>query len=511
MLAKPPLRGRAKSRLATGVGEARAARLARAMLSDTLRFVAALTDGAFTGETSTGETSTGEAFTGETFTGDDQRRDLDARLAWTDSLDAYPLSPDAPPTVPQGDGDLGRRMARLAADALAEEGVERVLLLGTDCPALPAAHVRAALELLESHDVVLGPADDGGFWGLGVAGTAAASSVAAASSESTSAESATATAATRPDAHWLDGIDWTADDTAAAVRVRARELGLSVADAPASFDVDHAEDLPRLERVLRDDPQRAPETLRELTAGGDSEPLSVVIAHLDEGHELDRCLDALAEQAGPLEILVADGGSRDGSAQRAAQRPGVVVCVTEPGRGRQLAAGAALATGERLLFLHTDVRLPPDGTHLLHAALDVPGAEAGAFVTRTVADPALRNLAGPLLRLADVRSRFTRHPYGDQALFVTREAYEAVGGFRDLPILEDYDLSRRLAARRPIARIDTPVTVSGRRMQTRPLRTALALRLIPLLYRLGVGPEWLARLYRPRAVARDSGSARLGG
>jgi rSAM/selenodomain-associated transferase 2/rSAM/selenodomain-associated transferase 1 len=459
VLAKPPLRGRAKSRLARGVGDGRAARLARAMLSDTLRFVAALTDA---------------------------HDDLDARFAWTGSLESYPLAAHRPPPVPQGDGDLGARMARLAADALGEDGVQRVLLLGTDCPALPEAHVRAALTLLEAHEVVLGPVEDGGFWGLGLSATAPA----------------------LRDLRWLDDIDWTAADTAAAVRARALALGLHVADAPASFDVDRAEDLPRLERALHDEPGRAPDTLSELGAPADTEPLSVVVAHLDEGAGLDACLDALLRQPDPLEIVVADGGSRDGSAERAAARPGVTVCVTETGRGRQLAAGAALATGDRLLFLHADVRLPPDGTRLIHAALDRPGAEAGAFVTRTLADPTLPDRAGPLLRLADVRSRITRHPYGDQALFVTRAAYEAVGGFRALPILEDYDLARRLAARRPIARITTPVTVSGRRMQTRPLRTTVALRLIPLLYRLGVDPVRLARLYRPWAAAPDADSAR---
>jgi hypothetical protein len=126
------------------------------------------------------------------------------------------------------------------------------------------------------------------------------------------------------------------------------------------------------------------------------------------------------------------------------------------------------------------------------------GAEAGAFLTRTVADPRFPDRAGPLLRLADLRSRITRHPYGDQGLFVTREAYDAVGGFQPLPIMEDYDLSVRLAARRPLARVRTPVTVSGRRMQQRPISSFLLMRVIPPLYRLGVNPHTLARIYRNR-------------
>ncbi len=444
VLAKPPLRGRCKSRLAADVGEGRATRLARAMLRDTWRLVRRVTD-------------------------DDPT--VEARLAVAGTRDEYPLLVPDPRCVPQGDGDLGRRMARLIRGALDAGHVDRVLLLGTDSPHLPAAHVRAALDALERHDVVLGEGADGGFWCLGARASAAA--------------------ARRDD--WLDGVDWSVDATAAPVRARAAALGLDVGEAPRGFDVDRGDDLGALRRALRESPDAAPAVRAELETPGD--PLSVVVAHLDEGMLLDRCLDALAQQPGPLEVVVADGSSRDGSALRAAHRTDVTVCVTEPGRGRQLAAGARHATGDRILFLHVDVRLPEGGTRLVHEALDA-GAEAGAFVTRTRPEAGLRNRAGPLLRLADVRSRVTRHPYGDQALFVTRAAYEAVGGFRDLPILEDYDLSRRLAARRPLARVRTPVTVSGRRLQEHPLRAALLMRLLPPLFRMGVDPHRLARLYR---------------
>jgi len=154
-----------------------------------------------------------------------------------------------------------------------------------------------------------------------------------------------------------------------------------------------------------------------------------------------------------------------------------------------------LASADAFLFLHADTRLPPGGADLVRAALASPGTEAGAFVTHTRPEPGLPNRAGPLLRLADLRSRTTRHPYGDQALFVTRAAYQAVGGFRPLPILEDWDLSVRLAGRRPLARLRPPVTVSGRRIQAHPVRALLLNRLIPPLYRLGVDPGRLARWY----------------
>ncbi len=453
VLAKPPLLGRAKSRLAQGVGVGRAARLARAMLRDTWGAASALCAA-------------------------DPRIDL--QLAVSDELETYPLLQPAAQTRSQGPGDLGQRMAQLMAASLSEEGVTHVLLLGTDSPALPHEHLRQAWSLLEQHDLVLGSQADGGFWCLG----ARAARVAGPPTD-------------RParDPHWLDGVDWTRDGTAEPVRERARAGGWSLGEAPAFFDIDHARDLPRLHNLLQAEPALAPATLSELERNTD-DPLSVVVASLNEGEALDRSLDALAPHGDALDVIVADGGSCDGSPQRAAARPNVSVCLSPPGRGRQLAAGAALSTGSRLLFLHADVRLPPDGLSLLASALDEDGVEAGAFVTRTLPEPGLPNRAGPLLQLADLRSRISRYPYGDQAVFMTRAVYEAVGGFQDMPLLEDYDLSRRLAARRPLHRIKTPVTVSGRRMQSHPLKAALLMRSIPILYRLGVDPRTLARLYR---------------
>ena len=119
---------------------------------------------------------------------------------------------------------------------------------------------------------------------------------------------------------------------------------------------------------------------------------------------------------------------------------------------------------------------------------------AGAFRTWTVAD-AGRSWAAPLLHLADLRSRYTRLPYGDQALFVRRDAFDRVGGFPDQPLMEDFELSRRLRRVGRIATAPAAVRVSGRRFLSRPIRSAVLMRLFPLLYRLGVPPRVLGRLY----------------
>jgi hypothetical protein len=400
--------------------------------------------------------------------------ETEVQLAVCDDASAYPLLRPAPEAViPQPDGDLGARMGRLALTA-AREGRD-VLLLGTDAPGLPAGITAAALDALRWHDLVLGPVTDGGYWCLGLAAGAAA----------------------QLDEHWLDGLDWDAGNTLARTQARARELGLTLGEALPAFDVDRGDDLRRLRDHVRGQPEVAPACAAALDReqrDGASPRLSVIVASLDEGDRLDRCLADLERQPGPYEVIVADGGSRDGGPERAATA-GHTVLRGPRGRGPQLAAGAEHASGDVILFLHVDTGLPEGAFDQVRAAVS-DGAEAGAFVTRTQRDPGLANPLGPLLRLADLRSRLTRHPYGDQAIFCTRAAYDAVGGMRPLPIMEDYDLSVRLAARKPLARIATPVRVSGRRMQRHPVRTALLMRLIPPLYRLGVDPARLARMYR---------------
>jgi rSAM/selenodomain-associated transferase 2/rSAM/selenodomain-associated transferase 1 len=443
VLAKPPRRGACKARLAAALGEARAARLARAMLLDAWGPLSAWVS---------------------------SQPDVDLVLAQDGAPEEFPLLVPPASVLRQAEGDLGRRMATLCAGALGQRA--RALLLGTDSPGLPLAHVAAALAALDGADVVLGPARDGGFWCLGVRGGPQA-------------------------LHgntWLDGLDWLRPDTLAQAEERAQRVGLRVARAPGWWDVDVEPDLQPLRELLAAEPERAPETAAELRRPDGEQPLSIVIPTLQESVRLDECLREVRAQPGPLELVVADGGSTDRGPERAASSDATVV-VSGPGRGRQLAAGARAATGDVLLFLHVDVRLPPGGTDLVRAALADARVEAGAFRTRTVADPSRPNRAGPLLRLFDLRSRLARRPYGDQALFVRRAAYEAAGGFRPLPICEDWDLSCRLAERAPLARLAASVTVSGRRVQERPLRALCVNRLIPPLFRMGVDPELLARVY----------------
>jgi len=222
--------------------------------------------------------------------------------------------------------------------------------------------------------------------------------------------------------------------------------------------------------------------------------ISVVMPVLDEEARIARRLTELAAMPGIGEVLVVDGGSRDRTAEIARAFPGVRVLAARRGRGPQMNAGAAVARGAILLFQHADVSLPADAAHWIGRVLARPGVVAGAFRTRTVAEGA-RSWVTPFLPLADLRSRLARLPYGDQALFLRRETFAAAGGFPAEPLMEDLALARRLRRLGRIETVPACVTVSGRRFVVRPVASALGMRVFPLLYRMGVPPRVLARLY----------------
>jgi GT2 family glycosyltransferase len=168
-----------------------------------------------------------------------------------------------------------------------------------------------------------------------------------------------------------------------------------------------------------------------------------------------------------------------------------------PGRARQMNAGAKNAFGGILLFLHADARLPKGACAQIRQALANPGTCAGAFRLQTDYDALGRNRpwVAPFLRLADMRSRYTSLPYGDQAPFVRATTFHSLGGFRDLPLFEDLEFARRLARRGRWAKARGAVRVSGRRFQERPFYYLGLMNTFPLLYRLGVSPHRLAAFY----------------
>ncbi len=362
----------------------------------------------------------------------------------------------------QGGGDLGERIERMLRRALT--GAPTAFAVGADTPGLPRHLLDEAREALASADAVLGPCDDGGFYLLGLK---------------------------RCPEGLLAGLPWSRSDTLQHVRERLEARGLSVAIIAPWFDVDRPEDLARLEGLIRERRIQAPATARIL---GAMPRISVIIPTLDEAARIADRLRELAAMPELTEVIVVDGGSRDATLAIAREFPDVRVMAALRGRASQMNRGAASAAGDVLLFLHADVSLPADAVRWIGEALSDDRVVAGAFRTWTVPDAGESRLA-PLLHLADLRSRTTRLPYGDQALFVRVEAFRAVGGFPEIPLMEDLQLARRLRRLGRIRTVPASVTVSGRRFLARPLYYAFLMNVFPLLLRLGVPPARLARLY----------------
>jgi rSAM/selenodomain-associated transferase 2 len=226
--------------------------------------------------------------------------------------------------------------------------------------------------------------------------------------------------------------------------------------------------------------------------------LTIVVPVLNEAAIIAAALAALAPlRTRGAEIIVADGGSHDGTAQLAGPFADRVITVPR-GRGAPMNAGAALGTGDALLFLHADTALPEDADRLIDAAL-----ARGAWGRFDLRIAGRHPLLIVIARMINWRSRLTGIATGDQAIFVSREAFEAVGGFPDLPLMEDIAISRRLKRLcRPFC-IATPAVTSGRRWEHNGvIRTILLMWRLRLSYYLGVEPALLAEFYdAPRSPA----------
>jgi rSAM/selenodomain-associated transferase 2 len=221
--------------------------------------------------------------------------------------------------------------------------------------------------------------------------------------------------------------------------------------------------------------------------------IAVIVPVLNEASRLPALLADLSARD-VAEIIIVDGGSGDGSADLA-RRSGderVRVLASPRGRARQMNAGAAAARSDVLLFLHADTQLPAAGVQLIRGAL-AAGARWGRFDVVIAPPSALLHLVQSAM---NIRSALTGICTGDQAIFVLRELFREFGGYADLPLMEDIELSRRLKRIGRAARIRAPVLTSARRWQAHgTLRTILGMWRLRLLYRLGVPAERLAPDY----------------
>jgi rSAM/selenodomain-associated transferase 2 len=224
---------------------------------------------------------------------------------------------------------------------------------------------------------------------------------------------------------------------------------------------------------------------------------TVIIPTLNEAGVIEATL-LLTDRLGFHDIIVVDGGSTDDTralVESVAARTGTSVrlLLSPAGRARQLNAGAAVCTADVLLFLHADSHLPHSARQVMEEALANPGVVGGRFDVRFDCPSMWGRVISTLM---NVRSRMTRISTGDQVIFVRRAIFQRLGGFSEVPIMEDIDFSTRLKRTGQTVAIREQVTTSFRRWERQgPLRTILLMWTLRFLYWIGVSPHRLARFY----------------
>jgi len=221
--------------------------------------------------------------------------------------------------------------------------------------------------------------------------------------------------------------------------------------------------------------------------------ISVIIPVLNEEDNIRGCIEEVMNEGCDCEIIVADGGSRDKTAEFAKSYPGVAFIQSQRGRGIQMNMAASAASGDIFLFLHADTILETGWAAAILSVLEDTSISGGAFTF------SIRSLLWKY-RLVEawvkLRCRLCSLPYGDQALFVRKSAFDLIGGYKSIPIMEDVDFIGRLKKIGPIVILNKKAITSGRRWSKKGLiKTAAINQLIMLLYKIGVNPGRLARIY----------------
>lgn len=342
--------------------------------------------------------------------------------------------------LPQAEGDLGEKLHRCVAKEFSR-GARKVFVIGADCPRLDQAILESAARALEKSEITFGPASDGGYFLVGLR---------------------------KPTPEIFSDIPWGTGGVLAASIQRARQAGHEPTLLAQLHDVDEPSDLPDAFAAL-----------------DESRNVSVIIPTLNEAENLAHLLPRLTA-ARPHEILVADGGSSDKSVT-IAESLGAKVVRAARGRARQMNAAASVATGEFLLFLHADTDPPDHFPALVAAALEQPTIAAGAF-RFALREPVF---GGSLIEKGvALRCAMRQLPYGDQGLFVRRALFAALGGFPDLPMLEDLEMVRRLRALGRIVITREAARTSSRRWREAGIvRTFLRHQAALIAYFLGAKPK----------------------
>jgi len=368
---------------------------------------------------------------------------------------------------PQGRGDLGLRMKRSFEDAF-RSGTDAAVIIGTDIPDITDGIIQKAFNALKQKNMVLGPAKDSGYYLIGLQKDTLSQAI----------------------SNLFIDINWGANDVLDNTIKIAKHSRLSFTLLEVLEDIDHPEDLiiwEKSQNIINHNPK--------------SGCISVIIPTINEADNIAKSLVNIGPESN-REIIVADGGSSDDTVL-IAKSLGARIINSSPPRARQMNQGAAEATGDALLFLHADTRLPEKFDELILQSLKRPGIVAGAFKLRFDSDiPALRLIE----HLANWRSSCLKTPYGDQAIFISSKLFHQVGGFPNIPIMEDFELVRRLKKKGEIVTLSVPVFTSSRRWQNIGiLKTTLINQLVIAAYFMGIAPDVIARLYhRGRNISKKS-------
>ncbi len=228
--------------------------------------------------------------------------------------------------------------------------------------------------------------------------------------------------------------------------------------------------------------------------------ISIIIPTLNESKNIQATLSS-TQISTNIEVIVVDGGSKDNTVD-IAESLGVKVITGYQNRARQMNAGAKNATGDILLFLHADTVLPADFDAMIRTAMQQPLTVAGAFALRI-------NATQSGLRLVEwgvkLRSKWFNMPYGDQAIFITKDKFNDIGGFPELPIMEDFELIRNLKSLGKITFIPVPVITSPRRwLKKGILQTTLINQIVIIAYFLGVSPQRIRSWYRGEKLIKHN-------
>lgn len=223
--------------------------------------------------------------------------------------------------------------------------------------------------------------------------------------------------------------------------------------------------------------------------------VSVVIPVLNEADIIQKTLIQFNNEP-DIEVIVVDGGSQDKTIQLVQELGIKVILSAQSGRANQMNVGAGIARGDILLFLHADSQLPYGYPQIITASLSQPETIAGAFELAIDAQSYSLRL---IERIVNWRSHFLDLPYGDQGIFLKASIFQEVGGFKNIPIMEDFELIQRLKKIGRITIVSKRIITSGRRWQKLGvLKTTIINQLIIIGYYLGISPTKLANFYRQK-------------